>query len=291
MKPPISYFGGKSRLAPLIASLLPPHDRYVELFCGSAAVLFAKTPARFEIINDIDGELVNFFRVLRDHTDELLAGCELTPYAREEFRAALLPTEDPIERARRFWVRSTQAFGGRVNEHDSWSSSPESTTCRARTVRNRLGRFRLWAERLALVAVEHADAVDVVDRHAVAGAAIYVDPPYLHEARSDYHRSNGYRHEFGSEEQHRRLAEALHESPATIVVSSYPHPLYDELYGEWHQLEVVRHNDVQKRRKGQARSRTREVLWINRPVRQQLKLVAAPPPTTPPSVAGLEGAG
>lgn len=272
MKAPISYFGGKSRIASLIAAALPAHDTYIEPFCGSAAVFFAKNPVNFELLNDVDGELVNFFRVLRDQPLELLAVCEATPYARDEFRAALVPAADPLERARRFWVRSSQSYAGRINTHDSWSASRESSTSRPHTVRNRLRSFPMWAERLTHAAIENLDAVDVVHRYAGVGAVVYADPPYLHEARADYHRSNGYRHEYGTEEEHRRLAAALHGCDAAVLVSGYAHPLYEELYGGWSRLEVPISNNVQKRKKGEKRSRTIEVLWSNRPLLIQERL-------------------
>ena len=102
MRVPTSYFGGKSRLAPWIASLLPAHRTYVEPYFGSGAVLFAKPPSHTEIVNDLDGEIVNFFRMLRDRLDDLERACLLTPYAREEYDACQIdPTLDGVERARR----------------------------------------------------------------------------------------------------------------------------------------------------------------------------------------------
>ena len=94
MKPPIAYYGGKSRLAAWIAGMLPPHRVYVEPFAGSAAVLFAKPRSTHEILNDVDGHIVHFFRVLRDRREELEEACLLTPYAREEFEGADIDAED-----------------------------------------------------------------------------------------------------------------------------------------------------------------------------------------------------
>lgn len=105
MKPPFAYYGGKARLAPWIVSLMPRHEVYVEPCLGAGAVFFAKPPTEHEIINDLDGAIVTFFRVLRDRPDELIRLCELTPYARAELAAAD-PDEDgldELERARRLW--------------------------------------------------------------------------------------------------------------------------------------------------------------------------------------------
>lgn len=113
LKPPAPYYGGKTRLAPWIVSLMSPHQRYIEPFAGTASVLLAKAPSRFEVINDLDGDVVTFFRVLRDRPDELERACRLTPYAREEFlacRDCRLDDVDDLERARRWWVRVAQGF-------------------------------------------------------------------------------------------------------------------------------------------------------------------------------------
>ncbi|MEO1065520.1 MAG: DNA adenine methylase, partial [Actinomycetota bacterium] len=86
MKPPVRYYGGKTRLAPWLASLMPELPVYVEVFTGSAAVLLARPQVRHEILNDRDGNVVTFFRVLRDRPDELIEALQLTPYARDEER-------------------------------------------------------------------------------------------------------------------------------------------------------------------------------------------------------------
>lgn len=107
MKPPLSYYGGKTRLASWITSLLPRHRIYVGPFFGSGAGLFVKTPAPHEVVNDLDGNVVCFFRVLRGRPKELARACCLTPYARDELRVAELVGDDidKLQRARRFFVR------------------------------------------------------------------------------------------------------------------------------------------------------------------------------------------
>lgn len=112
LKPPAPYYGGKTRLAPWIVSLMAHHRVYVEPFAGTASVLLAKPRSKLEVINDLDGDVVTFFRVLRDRPDELERACRLTPYARDEFLEAREPREDltDLERARRWWCRVTQGF-------------------------------------------------------------------------------------------------------------------------------------------------------------------------------------
>ena len=118
LKPPFTYFGGKTAVAQRIVSLLPPHQHYIEPFAGSLAVLLAKPPSRMETVNDIDGDLMTFWQVLRDRPADLERVCALTPHSRAEHQLARGATDDDLERARRTWVRITQ---GRQFIHRSWS--------------------------------------------------------------------------------------------------------------------------------------------------------------------------
>src|SRR5690625_2593503 len=122
VKPPFAYYGGKTTLAPQIAALLPTHDHYVEPFAGSLAVLLAKTPSRAETVNDLDGDLMTFWRVLRDRPDELERACALTPHSRTELAVAKdLAVEDDLERARRVFVRLTQSRSHSMKQTGWWS--------------------------------------------------------------------------------------------------------------------------------------------------------------------------
>jgi site-specific DNA-adenine methylase len=122
VKAPFAYYGGKTGMARRLVAMLPPHRTYIEPFFGSGAVLFAKPPATHEIINDVDHNVVTFFRVLRDRTDELVDACALTPHAREEYAAADLGEDlDEVERARRFWVRVNQSFSHAAGPRSGWS--------------------------------------------------------------------------------------------------------------------------------------------------------------------------
>lgn len=280
MASPLTYYGGKGYLARRITAVFPEHRVYVEPFCGGAAVLFAKARAKLEIVNDIDTELVNFFRILRAHPAELARLCRLTPYARAELIAALDSSEDSLERARRFWVRSTQAFGGRPNHSRSWSIEFDPNgkgTMRPRVTRNRIERFQMAADRLADVFIEQGNALELIERADRADAVIYCDPPYLFEARgsSDKARAkgSGYIHEFGEEDDHRRLAEVLRSCRGTVFLSGYPSDLYDELYRGWHQLQWTVRSRFSNSR-GVPTVKVTEVLWSNRVLAGQLSLGA-----------------
>lgn len=287
MKPAFAYYGGKGRLAPWIASLLPAHRVYAEPFAGSAAVLFAKPPSTHEVINDVDGHVVHFYRTLRDRLDDLELACRLTPYSRDE-HALADPDEpglDDVERARRWYCRLGQSFSKNGSGTTGWSTSIKRGSNNARSVLNRIGRFEAVVDRLATVTIEHRDAIEIIADYSDPRGVIYADPPYLADTRSAYadgRRPHGeYRHEFATTTQHRALAEALRSSPSTVILSGYPSDLYDEdLYADWWRIErrVVRSTAVT--RGPTDRTHTTEVLWSNRPFGGQgvLALKAAPPP-------------
>ncbi len=236
IRPPIRYYGGKWRLAPWIISHFPLHQCYVEPFGGAAGVLLRKPPSVFEIFNDIDHEVVNFFRVLRERPVELIRAIELTPWSREEQRLSFEPCDDPLERARRFYLRSWQTRGGpRTQWRSGWryhyringQRPPDTTKLWNQT-------DHLWAvvERLKQVQIECDDALAVIERYDAPTTLFYVDPPYLAETRSQRWSAKAYQHEM-SREDHIRLAEVLNEVEGMVVLSGYPSDLYEELYGEW----------------------------------------------------------
>lgn len=268
LKPLVPYHGGKSRLAPWLVSLMPKHRVYVEPFAGSAAVLLAKPRSTHEILNDVDGDVMNFYKVLREDPEQLEYLCRLTPYARDEFAAADLSEDlSDIERARRWWIRVNQSFTHTGTTMTGWSTSITRGSNNARTVLNRIDRFAAVAERLGFVTIENRDALYIVERYGAQDGVIYADPPYLMSVRSDggKRRPNGdYTHEFGSEADHRQLADALRASGATVLLSGYHSPLYDELYEDWHRVErtVLRRSS-----NGRSASQVhvQEVVWCNRP--------------------------
>lgn len=242
MKPAFAYYGGKVGMARRIVELLPPHRVYLEPFLGSGAVFFAKEPARMEILNDVDRNVVTFFRVLRERPDDLAHVCALTPYARDEWAAADMTGElDDLERARRFWCRINQSFAKTAGIDTGWSITTARTQSPPATCMSRLGRFAAIAERLAGAMIENGDAVDVIERMATDDATIYVDPPYLASTRRGGRgvRASDYAHDMGDEASHERLAECLHRTPAAVVLSGYPSPLYEALYGDWWHVDVA----------------------------------------------------
>ncbi|MCX5562756.1 DNA adenine methylase [Streptomyces sp. NBC_00038] len=278
MKPPFPYYGAKGRLAPWIVGLMPREHRvYVEPFAGSAAVLFARPrPAAHEVLNDLDGNVTTFFRVLRDREQDLVRALSLTPYSREEYRAADLeasPDIDEIERARRFFVRTTQSYnaaGAAASKRASWSNGMRRGSSQATTVADLVDRLYAAASRLRKVVIENRPAAEIVRLYSAPDVVLYCDPPYLDSTRSGLkaHKRGDYAHDTNTESDHRELAEVLHTSRAAVLLSGYPSPLYDELYGDWEQVEVAVQRPTTNRR-GSTGSAGIEVVWSNRPLSRQ----------------------
>ena len=264
------WYGSKARLAPRIAEMAAaiPHRVYVEPYAGSAAVLFRKPRSPVEIINDIDGQVVNFFRVLRDRPAGLARACRLTPYAREQYESdAECDAASDMERARRFWARCAQSFNsGGAGRRAGWGISAKPGSNDARSAAGLAAQLEAIAERLSGVFIEHCDALDVIARYAGPDALAYADPPYLSATRTGPTRSRkgDYRHELGAD-GHRALAAALRATAAAVLVSGYDHPLYEDLFAGWHRTEIRVTKPSANHSSAGARH-TVEVIWSNRPL-------------------------
>ena len=256
------WYGGKFSHLDWLLPLLPQAHHYCEPFGGSAAVLFNREPSPVETYNDIDGEVVNFFRVLREQTEELINGIGLTPFSLEEFRIACSePTQDlsDLERARRFYVRARQVRTGLAQT----ASPGRWAFCTGTSRRGMAGAISRWrgglgqmpriAERLLRVQIENSPAIEVIRRYDSEQTLFYCDPPYPHESRGD---AKAYGFEM-TDEEHRQLAEVLHSVKGKVALSSYECPLMDEVYGDWNRIYAPQkkcHSVKQYRQ---------EVLWTN----------------------------
>ena len=260
-RPPLRYHGSKWTLAPWIIEHFPPHRVYVEPFAGGASVLLRKTKAPIEIYNDLDGQVVNLFRVLRDpaRARELLRQLRLTPYSRAEYDESWIVADDPIEQARRLLVRSAMGHGttaatagwktGWRNYHGDQRHGPPSVGWR-----NLPDALEATIKRLRDVMIECRPALAVIEEYDGPGALFYVDPPYLAETRHERYATAAYRHEMTADD-HAELARALSQLKGVAVVSGYSSPLYDDLYGGWRRVERGARADG-----GGERT---EVLWIS----------------------------
>jgi DNA adenine methylase len=261
----LGYYGSKVRAAKRIIESLPEHEAYVEPFCGSLAVLLAKERAgRFETVNDLDRDLMTFWRILRERPEDLERVCALTPHSRAEYAAAwpIVEEIDELERARRVWIKLAMGRGGQLRptgwRHHQQSHSRSSSM--PRTLEGYIGRFAAVADRLRGVSLECMPALRLIERYGRSATTLmYIDPPYLMATRS----RTGYRHEMHAESDHRELAEALSQVDSAVVVSGYHSALYDEIYQGWHRREFSAWTGQGSHSKA-AGERT-EVLWSNRP--------------------------
>ncbi|NIL62715.1 DNA adenine methylase [Salinispora arenicola] len=275
MRPPIGYYGSKASIADQIVRRLPPHEHYVEPYAGSLAVLLAKPPSKLETVNDLDGELVTFWRVLRDRPDDLARVTALTPHARAEHHTAHTPATDDLEIARRVWIRLTQGRTGTLRR-TGWrhyidpGGTSMSMPAYLDAYRRRLPPA---ADRLRAVSLEARPALDVITAYGQhPDVLLYVDPPYLRTARSG---GTNYRHEMPDDASHRELADALHRCRAAVVLSGYPSDLYADLYAGWDRVEIT----TATSQGGTWAVRT-EVSWSNRPTSVQPSLLDALTPAT-----------
>lgn len=257
----VRYHGGKWMLAPWIISHFPEHRIYVEPFGGGASVLLRKRRTFAEIYNDMDGEIVNLFRVLRDHGDELIRAITLTPFSRVEFENSYAPSDDPVEQARRTILRSFQGFGsaavcGEVSGFRA--NSQRSGTTPAHAWYNYPEKMPAMIDRLRGVVIENRPAIDVMRNSDAPNALHYVDPPYVHSTRSGKVRGTDSRKSYKFEmtdSDHVEFAAALHGLSGHVVLSGYPSALYSELYADWLCIERKANADG-------ARPRM-ECLWLN----------------------------
>lgn len=264
-RPALRYHGGKWLLAEWIIDFFPRHDCYVEPFAGAANVLLRKKPAVHEVYNDLNSEVVNFFHCLREYPDELIRVINLTPYSRQEWEQAWEYHPEPIERARRFYVRSWQSYGSPTSETSSatgWRNQKSKGTASA--LRGHHDTARLWdvAARLLAVQIENEDAAAVIKRYDTRNTLFYVDPPYVFSTRSDW-SGRAYQGEM-SDEDHIKLSTVLKSVEGMVVLSGYDSDLYRRLYTGW---------DVVKRESRDITGGTQtEFLWLSPGVYDTAKL-------------------
>lgn len=255
----VKWHGGKGRLSTWIIGHLPPSRVYVEPFGGGAAVLLNKPASEIEVYNDLDGRIVNLFRVLRDEPDEFRRKVDLVPYSEAEFQLAAWqpPWISAVDRAVADFVRFRQSFGGKGTP---WSYG----TKRARQgVAENVHAYRVAIEGLPWL-VERVQRWQILSRSAVEviglfndpEAVIYCDPPYVHATRR---ATAVYGHEM-TDDQHRELAAVLNKCRAKVAVSGYPSALYAELFKGW-RCET---RDVGAHAAGGCKKqRMTEALWLN----------------------------
>lgn len=174
----LKYPGGKWRIADWIISFFPEHKVYCEPFFGSGACFFRKQSAYIETINDLNGDIVNLFRVCRDYPEDLAKAINLTPFARDEFIRCNIPSDNPIEQARRTLVRYHQSFGTSNSSKNSWRNVQTYGGPRCATMWNNLPEIIVsCCERLKEAQIENINALTLIERYNDENTLIYCDPP------------------------------------------------------------------------------------------------------------------
>lgn len=233
MKTPITYYGGKQTLAPLIISLIPEHILYGEPFTGGGAVFFNKEPSKCEVINDTNGELMNFYKVTKDHFRPLQKMIQRTLHCRNSYRQAEVVYNNPdlfdeVRRAWALWVISSQGFASKLNGPFGFDKTDNTTS--KRVANKRLNFTEAYAGRLEKVQIECADALYIIKSRDHDGAFFYCDPPYIGSNCGHY---KGY-----TEDDFVALLRLLSGIKGKFLLSSYPSDILSQftLDNSWPQI-------------------------------------------------------
>lgn len=254
MKTVLKYPGAKNRLAEWVCGYIPSHSVYLEPYFGSGAIFFNKTPSKIETVNDLDKNVVNYFKVLRDKHEELIQKLRLTPFSRDEYYDAFNncdENETDVERARKFIVRCWQGFGCSNLYRNGFRSSQQSispeTTKEWLDIPERLIKAN---QRLLHAQIENLPAVELLKRYDTKDVFIYCDPPYLLGTRKKYL----YKHEM-SDKEHEELLKILRFHQGKVLLSGYDSDMYNDYLNGW--------NKVQKKTQVEAGIIRTETLWMN----------------------------
>lgn len=267
IRPILKYPGAKWRLAPQILPYFPPHHHYVEPYCGSAACFFLKEPSAHEVLNDLNGSIVNLFRVIRERGEELARAIEMTAWSEEEYLQVekQYTKGDAVERARRFLIRCWQAHGVRLPATSGWKHNGlDGRAYPVRLWKQLPDRLLAVVDRLRDAEIRQRPGLEIIQYYNASDVLLYVDPPYVLRTRKGV---KFYSHEM-TDAEHLTLLDALDAHKGFVVLSGYAHPLYDERLQHWQRVtlqSVAEH--------GQLRT---EVLWLNQKAArcQQLSLFA-----------------
>lgn len=264
MKTPITYYGGKQKLSPVIIELIPPHRLYAEPFSGGAAVFFAKKPSEVEVLNDMNGELINFYRVIKNQFDELITEIKDTLHSRRLHKHAWVIYNnpelfDPVKRAWAVWVLSSQGFSGKLDNVWGYDITTDDTS--RKIYFNKTEFTELYNRRLEKVQLENADALYIIQSRDSRESFFYCDPPYFNSHMGHY---KGY-----TKMNFEDLLQLLSTIDGKFLLSSYPSKLLEEytLKHGWSTLKFEQSVSVNVKAAGDKKKM--EVLTANYLLEQQ----------------------
>lgn len=267
-KSPINWFGGKFYMANKIVELFPEHRCFVEVFGGAGHILFKKKPSDIEVFNDINSDLINFFRVLRDENKfrELHRRLQLTPHSREEFQRCYNTWDeetDEIERVRKWYVTLMQCYSKSFG-NSSWSYTKSiSRSGMSQSTSQWLGKIDKdmpeAVERLRRVQIENLDYKDIVKRYDNKDTLFYLDPPYIHDTRK-----MTYTYEFEMKtEEHKELVKLLLGIKGKVILSGYDHETYNPLTDNGWIKVCIGEFDKKSMKHNSETSKGKEYIWKN----------------------------
>lgn len=262
IKTTMQYPGSKRRIANWIIENMHQHHSYVEPFAGMLAIYFRKEKSPIETINDIDGDIYNFFKQIRDNPEEFSRAIALTPYCRREHQECFSRENiTDLERARLFAIRVMQGHSGRMNERTSWKldvyGRPKSY---AVGYWNEMPDLIIqMAERLKDAQIENRPAIDVIENFNKPGVLIYADPPYVLDTRS----REQYRYEM-TDKEHEEMLKVLLKHQGYVMLSGYDNEMYNDYLRKWHKLQLKTRAENNLERI--------ETLWLNYEPIGQIKL-------------------
>lgn len=261
MKNVLKYPGSKTRISDWICEFIPPHNIYLEPFFGGGAIFFNKLPSRIETINDINSDVYNYFKVLRENPDELLHLLSLTPYSREKYESSYyLESSSDVERARKFAVKCCQGFGASNKYKNGFRSSTAATSPRTTSFWNDFPEILKHATlRLKEAQIENQNALKLIPRYDHKETFMYLDPPYPLDVRKNYL----YDKEMSNSE-HIELLKIIKNFKGKVMISSYENDLYDSMLKGWRK-EI-------KNTIAENRAKRTEVIYMNYFYEEQLKM-------------------
>ena len=254
------WYGGKMKHLPDILPLFPKDSKhFVDVFGGAGSVIINTPAYHVMTYNDINGELVNFFKQLRDNWQELLHLLDLTPYSKREFEDAKKPGGSDIERARKFYVTAKQSFSG-VSYNPHWSRSTKKTQIiRPRGWNNSVERLNEIAQIFKKIQIEESPAINVISDYDSDETFFYCDPPYVMDTRTG---GRGYKHEMSNEE-HEEFLRVLKNIKGKAMVSGYKNELYDGILDNWTRIDFEQRYAHSTAVGGKGRFKRQESVWMN----------------------------
>lgn len=283
---PVQWFGGKGNLKGPLLPLIPYSDLYVEPFGGGGSILCARRPSPNEVYNDLNGDLVNLFRVLQEPVShaKLLFRVQHTLYSLSEYKLARSiiinnAEADNIERAWAFYTCQNQGFAGIGAEGNSWGKVFISNRGMAQTASHwhtRISLFGKWKDRLKNCQIDNKCAIDIIEYWDSPKTVFYLDPPYVLSTRRD----GGYEHEC-TDDFHSRLVQTILKVKGSVTLSGYNQPLYEPLTeAGWERVDILtacyaagrtRVSGLQGEGTAKAKQARTESIWLNETCQRMLQ--------------------